>query len=128
MRCGDSQTSRGNVERVDLDPAKLSSGRRSLSTIEMTNSLSVVDYNRMLTQYILKQLARARYKLLEDGTYFGEIPRLQGVWASGASLEACREELREVLESWLLLKLRSKDTISGLPLPVKRQRSARQYA
>ncbi|HBL39549.1 TPA: HicB family protein [Candidatus Uhrbacteria bacterium] len=80
----------------------------------------------MLTQYILKQLGSARYKLLEDGTYFGEIPRLQGVWASGSSLESCREELREVLESWLLLKLRSKDPIPGLKVQLRRL--SHQYA
>jgi len=80
----------------------------------------------MLTQYLLKQLLRARYKLLEDGTYFGEIPRLHGVWASASTLEACREELREVLESWLILKLRSKDEIPGLK--VKSRLKSRQYA
>ena len=55
----------------------------------------------MLTDYILQKLAQAQYKILDDGTYFGEIPRLQGVWASEKTLEKCRETLREVLEEWL---------------------------
>jgi len=59
----------------------------------------------MLTNYISQKLAQARYKILEDGTYFGEIPGFQGVWASEKTLEKCREVLREVLEEWLILKL-----------------------
>ncbi len=57
----------------------------------------------MLGQFIGKQLKKARYKLLKDGTYFGEIPGLSGVWADAKNLEDCRNELREVLEDWLLL-------------------------
>lgn len=34
--------------------------------------------------------------------YFGKIEDLQGVWANADSLEACREELKEVLEEWIL--------------------------
>jgi predicted RNase H-like HicB family nuclease len=69
----------------------------------------------MLTDYILQKLAQARYKILEDGTYFGKIPGLQGVWASEKTLEKCREMLREVLEEWLILKLRDGDKIPDFP-------------
>lgn len=65
----------------------------------------------MLSEYIAKQLHHATYKLLEDGSYFGEIPGLEGVWANGTDLENCREELREVLESWIVVKLRHGDVI-----------------
>jgi predicted RNase H-like HicB family nuclease len=65
----------------------------------------------MLTAYITAAMGRARYKLIDDGTHFGEIPTLQGVWANAKTLEACREELQEVLEDWLLLKLREGDDI-----------------
>lgn len=58
----------------------------------------------MLTEYIAKKLRAAEYKLLKDGTYFGEIPGLHGVWANARKLEDCRQELRDVLESWLLLE------------------------
>jgi len=51
-------------------------------------------------------MARAHYELLpEDTTFYGEIPGLQGVWANAATLEACRQELQEVLEDWLLVGL-----------------------
>jgi len=72
----------------------------------------------MLTDYISQKLTQARYKILEDGTYFGKIPGLQGVWASEKTLEKCRETLREVLEEWLILKLRDGDKIPDFP-PVK---------
>lgn len=70
----------------------------------------------MITTYIIKNLNRARYKILEDGIYFGEILELKGVWASGKTLEKCRETLREVLEEWLILKLRDGDKIPNLQI------------
>ncbi len=54
----------------------------------------------MLNEFITKKLTLARYKILENGTYFGEISGLRGVWASAKNLEECRQELREVLEDW----------------------------
>ena len=36
----------------------------------------------------------------------GQIPGFQGVWASADNLEACRNELQEVMEGWLVLGLR----------------------
>ncbi len=67
----------------------------------------------MLTQYIRAAMQHAEYKVLpESGQYFGEIPGLQGVWATGATLEACRDELKEVLEEWLALSLSR-----NLPIP-----------
>jgi len=74
----------------------------------------------MLTEFIAKQLKRARYKLLKDGGYFGEIPGLKGVWANAKDLESCREELRSALEDWLLFKLKDGDAIPGLRIGVER--------
>ena len=85
----------------------------------------------MLTIYIAQKLAQAKYKILEDGTYFGEISGLQGVWASEKTLEKCRENLREVLEEWLILKLQDGDKIPGFPAKVShkiKQESALVYA
>jgi predicted RNase H-like HicB family nuclease len=65
----------------------------------------------MLTRYITEAMKRARYRLLDDGQYFGEIPGLQGVWSSERSLDQCRTVLQEVLEEWLFLKIRDKDRI-----------------
>ena len=60
----------------------------------------------MLTAYIQAALRRARYEILEDDTYYGEIPGFPGVYADSDTLEACREQLQEVLEGWILLGLR----------------------
>ena len=60
----------------------------------------------MLTSYIHAALKLAKYEIMEDGAYFGEIPGFEGVWASASTLEECREELRETLEDWLVLGLR----------------------
>ena len=65
----------------------------------------------MLTDYINAAMTRAKYKIIDDGTYFGEVPRLQGVWANAKTLEICRQELQEVLEDWLIVTLRDGDTI-----------------
>jgi predicted RNase H-like HicB family nuclease len=67
--------------------------------------------NRMLIEYIQKALEKAHYKILEDGTWFAEIPRFQGVWANANTVEECRHELMEVLEEWLILKIRDRDPI-----------------
>ena len=79
----------------------------------------------MLSEYIIKKLKEARYKFLKDGSYFGEIPGLKGVWANAKSLEDCREELRSALEDWLLLKLKDGDTIPGLRIGADRRRLVR---
>ncbi len=60
----------------------------------------------MLTDYILKAMRKATYEILDDGTYYGEIPGFQGIMANAESLEACRDQLQEVLEEWIILGLR----------------------
>ena len=67
----------------------------------------------MLTDFISKKLNTAKYKLLEDKTYFGEIPEIKGVWANAKTLEACRHELQEALEDWLVLSIKSNERIPG---------------
>lgn len=36
----------------------------------------------MLTEYIHAAMRRATYEILSDGTFYGEIPGLQGVYAN----------------------------------------------
>ena len=67
----------------------------------------------MLTKYIREAMHRAKYEILsDDGTFYGEIPGFDGVYASSLTLEACREELEEVLEEWILFRVSR-----NLPLP-----------
>ena len=49
----------------------------------------------MLTDYIFAAMRHAHYEILEDETYYGEIPGLQGVYANADSLEECRDELQD---------------------------------
>ena len=77
----------------------------------------------MLTEYIQSAIAMAEYKKLEDGSWFAEIPGFEGVWANGSPVEACRRELIEVLEEWLILKIHDKDiitAIAGVEIKIKR--------
>ena len=65
----------------------------------------------MLTEYIEEALERARYELIDDPDtpYYGEVPDLPGVWASGETLEMCRRELKDVddvIEGWLLVSVK----------------------
>ena len=77
----------------------------------------------MLTKYIQAAMRKAKYEILpEDGSFYGEIPGFAGVWANAESLEACREELEEVLEEWLLLGISRNHplpVLDGMELTIK---------
>lgn len=77
----------------------------------------------MLTAYINATMRKAHYEVLPDGEgYFGKIEDIQGVWANADTLEACREELREVLEEWILVGLKMEHSIpaiNGIDLNIK---------
>ncbi len=68
----------------------------------------------MLTKYIRAAMGKARYEILpDDGTFYGEIVGFNGVFANKPTLEQCRDELEEVLEGWILLRISL-----HFPLPV----------
>lgn len=75
----------------------------------------------MLNEFLERKLKIAKYKILKDKSYFGEIPGLKGVWANAANLENCRKELKEVLEEWLLLKVRDNENVPGFRLVFDRR-------
>jgi predicted RNase H-like HicB family nuclease len=59
-------------------------------------------------------MERAHYEIIEDAEpFYGSIPGIQGVWATGVTLEACRKELAGSLEDWLLFSVRQ-----GADIPV----------
>jgi predicted RNase H-like HicB family nuclease len=60
--------------------------------------------NRMITNYIAAALRRARYQIV-DGLVCATVPGLRGVIATAKSVEACRAELVEVIEAWLLVRV-----------------------
>ncbi len=55
-------------------------------------------------------MRQAHYEIMEDGRIFGTIPPCEGVWADADTVEGCREELRSVLEDWILIKARHGDS------------------
>ncbi len=60
----------------------------------------------MLVKYLQTSLQHAHYEILEeDKSFYGEIPGFQGVYANANSLEDCREQLKEVLEEWVLFRI-----------------------
>ena len=77
----------------------------------------------MLTEYIDAAMSAAQYEILpEDGSYYGEIPDFQGVFANATTLARCQQELREVLEGWVLFRVSrqlSLPTAAGIDLAIK---------
>lgn len=62
----------------------------------------------MFTQYVEQIMQTlAVYELIRDkDPYYGEIKSFPGVWAQGKTLKECEQTLREVLEEWIILKIR----------------------
>lgn len=68
----------------------------------------------MLREYIQTAMRQAEYEMLpDDRSFYGEIPGFDGVYANADKLEKCREELEEVLEEWILMRVSR-----NLPTPV----------
>jgi predicted RNase H-like HicB family nuclease len=60
----------------------------------------------MLLDYLKAAMEQAHYEIIEDEEpYYGEIPGLRGVWASGVSLETCRRNLMAALEDWVFFSI-----------------------
>ena len=67
----------------------------------------------VLLEYINAALEQAGYEIIEDSEpYYGEVPELPGVFATGRTLEECRRNLAGVIEEWSIVRLRR-----GLPIP-----------
>ncbi len=62
--------------------------------------------------YLQAALKRATYEELDNGTIYGVVPGLQGVWANEATQALCRDELASVLHGWIMLHRRD-----GTPIP-----------
>jgi predicted RNase H-like HicB family nuclease len=60
----------------------------------------------MLLDYLNTAMERATYEKIEDEEpYYGEIPGIQGVWATGKTLEECRRHLIQALEDWIFFSI-----------------------
>ncbi len=71
---------------------------------------------------------KAKYELIDEGKHFyAEIKELKGVWATGKTLEECRQNLMDTLEGWLILRLRKNLPVPNFKIPTGRM-SIRKYA
>ena len=60
----------------------------------------------MILEYLDAATTTARCEMIEDREpFYGEIPDLQGVWASGETLEGCRKNLATAVEDWILFSI-----------------------
>ncbi len=67
----------------------------------------------ILSEYVEQALSAAAYEKLDDSSYVGRVPACKGVVAFGKTLRECEQELRSILEDWILVGLKLKH-----PLPV----------
>jgi len=67
----------------------------------------------VILDYLSAALESAHYELIEDEEpFYASVPGLEGVWATGKSLEECRRNLSSAIEDWILFSVRM-----GAPLP-----------
>lgn len=66
----------------------------------------------MISRYLDEALHRASYQPVDDGGYYATVRGLRGVIAHGQTLEACRAQLAEVIEEWILVRV-----AQGLEIP-----------
>lgn len=65
----------------------------------------------VLTEYVERALGEAVCHKLDGSSFAGQIPSCTGVVAFGSTLAACEQELRSVLEDWILLGLKLGHTL-----------------
>jgi predicted RNase H-like HicB family nuclease len=73
-----------------------------------------------VAQFLAGVMAKAQLEQLESGEWFASIPEFVGVWATGATEAAAREELKEVIIEWVRLR-----SLESLERNQARARSAR---
>ena len=77
----------------------------------------------MLIEYIEEAMSQAVFEKIDDQEpYYGEIPQCKGVWASAKTLAECNKKLREVLESWLFVRISK-----GMAIPVINTRHCNSF-
>jgi predicted RNase H-like HicB family nuclease len=59
----------------------------------------------VITRYIDQALRRAHYRQVDGGLYCATVRGLRGVIATGTTLEDCRDQLAQVVEEWILVRV-----------------------
>jgi predicted RNase H-like HicB family nuclease len=69
----------------------------------------------MTVDYIQAALACAEYEVIEGiAPLYGEVPGLQSAWATGPSIDFCRENLEEVITDWIIVRVARKFPIPSV--------------
>jgi len=66
----------------------------------------------VMAEYVFNAMAKARYQILEDGSYYADIFLCPGVWATGDTVEDCRDALKEVLVEWLVSAYEDREPVA----------------
>ena len=83
----------------------------------------------MIQSYISHYLNKAKYEMIDNGkSFYAEIKDLRGVWATGKTLEECRNNLASTLEGWLILLLRKNLSIPNFKVPSMKMNLRTTYA
>ena len=69
--------------------------------------ISIIIGLSMFTEYIQAALEKVQYKVIDNGDepYFADVPELDGVWATGHTVEDARRNFIEALEEWIAARL-----------------------
>ena len=59
----------------------------------------------MIRQYIDEGLHRASYSVVDSNLYRATVAGLPGVIATAATLETCRDQLAEIMEEWVFVRV-----------------------
>lgn len=82
----------------------------------------------MILEYLNAAAKKINYEKLENNTWYAEIPECTGVWSNCNTIEECRKEILEVLEEWILLKIKDNDDdipiIDGIEIKFKQDIAA----
>jgi predicted RNase H-like HicB family nuclease len=69
----------------------------------------------MIRTYIQAAMEQAKYEIIQDAEpYYGSVPGLKGVWATGKTLEECRTNLEDVIDGWIALRLQRRLSIPSI--------------
>lgn len=69
----------------------------------------------MIREYIQAAMEKAKYEIIDDPEpYYGSVPGLKGVWATGKTLEECRRNLEDVIDGWIVVRLQRGLTIPAI--------------
>jgi hypothetical protein len=77
----------------------------------------------LLTEYIQAAIDAIAWKIMEDGSFYAEIPQL-GLSTANAHLEECQCHIRQMLEEHIILSLYRRSplpAISGKAVVIKEQ-------